>query len=448
MLQDSFFYTGARGAWFGDGSPWTLATIVFAVAFAVVGAMSHWLDYSLLDPRVLLGTLICLIAGGAFIWLACGRLAPDDGRMGLMLAGSLIVGVATPLYYMEMVRQLLPMRLAHIIVVCSACTVLASLLYTLLMLVAGPAVVAAIVMLPVGMFATLWPSRREFSPRPRQQRARLYIPWKLNVTAFAQGMGYEAGFALCAQLNSSIPGAVHSLTYVAGYAFAAVVLAASATLLRRRFDTLIYKIGFPVLALGTLLVPVASASGVSCFLAAWGYRFIDILMWSLVIYLAVSKKVTVNWMTGWSTCFFYLGMAAGQAFTLGMLALCGPASGQLAMGLASCIVLIVGLYVTDTSNDERAWGTLRPDGGNPRPFYSEAVNAVALRYGLTARQIDVLALLGKGGTKREIAEELGISHETVKVHVRNVYAALDVHSQEALCTILAAQEQVLDQQAG
>lgn len=41
MLQDSFFYTGARGAWFGDGSPWTLATIVFAVAFAVVGAMSH-----------------------------------------------------------------------------------------------------------------------------------------------------------------------------------------------------------------------------------------------------------------------------------------------------------------------------------------------------------------------------------------------------------------------
>ena len=83
-----------------------------------------------------------------------------------------------------------------------------------------------------------------------------------------------------------------------------------------------------------------------------------------------------------------------------------------------------------------------------RPSYNEAVNAVALRYGLTARQIDVLALLGKGGTKRKIAEELGISHETVKVHMRNVYAALDVHSQETLCTILAAQEQVLDQQAG
>ena len=83
-----------------------------------------------------------------------------------------------------------------------------------------------------------------------------------------------------------------------------------------------------------------------------------------------------------------------------------------------------------------------------RPSYNEAVNAVVLRYGLTARQIDVLALLGKGGTKRKIAEELGISHETVKVHMRNVYAALDVHSQETLCTILAAQEQALDQQAG
>ena len=45
---------------------------------------------------------------------------------------------------------------------------------------------------------------------------------------------------------------------------------------------------------------------------------------------------------------------------------------------------------------------------------------------LTARQTDVLFAISKGYTYREIAKLYGISHQTVPVHVRNIYRKLQV----------------------
>jgi DNA-binding NarL/FixJ family response regulator len=45
---------------------------------------------------------------------------------------------------------------------------------------------------------------------------------------------------------------------------------------------------------------------------------------------------------------------------------------------------------------------------------------------LTERQIEVLRLLARGLTNREIAEVLRITEETAKSHVKHIYSALDV----------------------
>jgi DNA-binding NarL/FixJ family response regulator len=50
---------------------------------------------------------------------------------------------------------------------------------------------------------------------------------------------------------------------------------------------------------------------------------------------------------------------------------------------------------------------------------------------LTARERDVLRGLAEGGTYQTVARELGISADTVRFHVRNLYAKLAVHSQGA-----------------
>jgi DNA-binding CsgD family transcriptional regulator len=82
------------------------------------------------------------------------------------------------------------------------------------------------------------------------------------------------------------------------------------------------------------------------------------------------------------------------------------------------------------------FGLLKPIDRTPR--------ARPLRFGdLTPRQYEVLRHLGDGCGTREIAEEMGISEETVRNHVRGIFKSLRVHSRlEAVA--LAHAEGLLD----
>ena len=60
-----------------------------------------------------------------------------------------------------------------------------------------------------------------------------------------------------------------------------------------------------------------------------------------------------------------------------------------------------------------------------------AVQATTLRFPLTRREHDVLALLAPGHTNREIADRLFLSPRTVDSHVASIMSKLGVHTRHA-----------------
>ena len=68
--------------------------------------------------------------------------------------------------------------------------------------------------------------------------------------------------------------------------------------------------------------------------------------------------------------------------------------------------------------------------------YRDAVAQVAREYDLTRREEDVLARVARGKTAGLIAEEMYVSLNTVKSHMRNLYTKLGVHSQAEVISLV------------
>ena len=68
--------------------------------------------------------------------------------------------------------------------------------------------------------------------------------------------------------------------------------------------------------------------------------------------------------------------------------------------------------------------------------WTKSCNALAEQAGLSTRERDVLFLLGKGRTIEFIANDLGISFNTAKSHIRNVYTKVGVHSKQELQSLI------------
>lgn len=52
-------------------------------------------------------------------------------------------------------------------------------------------------------------------------------------------------------------------------------------------------------------------------------------------------------------------------------------------------------------------------------------------------------MLARGSSRADICEELTLSKETVKTHVRNIYRKMGIHSQQDTLAAVVAEQQAL-----
>ncbi len=66
---------------------------------------------------------------------------------------------------------------------------------------------------------------------------------------------------------------------------------------------------------------------------------------------------------------------------------------------------------------------------------------ISKSYGLTKKEMEIIKIIvSNGASNADISESLGISRNTVKVHLRNIFRKMGVESKTALTTLLISAE--------
>lgn len=92
-----------------------------------------------------------------------------------------------------------------------------------------------------------------------------------------------------------------------------------------------------------------------------------------------------------------------------------------------------------------SWGTERRPNNiiDPSTYYATLVElcaSIAMQYGLSRKESEILLLLAQRKTAPEIANELFIAVGTVKTHMHNIYRKLGIHSKKELLELVGRGE--------
>ena len=72
----------------------------------------------------------------------------------------------------------------------------------------------------------------------------------------------------------------------------------------------------------------------------------------------------------------------------------------------------------------------------PVNVFDERCEQIGREFGLTPRELEIFRMLARGRNREHIQEELVVSRNTVKAHVKHIYAKLDVHSHQELLDLV------------
>lgn len=380
--------------------------------------------------------------------LAFSPLTVAPMNAAVVCVGGLLMGAGTACLHVEWGRVLGDLGPRTTILHGVVGTVVAALLTVCITLLPEAAVWAVAFVVPAASMALLG---RDAPATPALLAhgldAPLHVPRKFLATAFTQGLSFGIVQAVLLLGGGEEP--VVALTAVS-FALSAIALLVCALCFRMDFNQLIYQVGFLIMSVGYLVLAVAGPDALGGLLVhTMGYRFVDIMMWALCALLISQRGLPANWVFAITTCFLLLGQIGG-ALAGSAVMVAGPVTVHTARDLATVMVFVLlasSLVMCDRRNLQTGWGMVRPGDIEELPdSFARGCELVCRRNELTAREQEVFALLARGASRSAICDELTLSKETVKTHVRNIYRKMGIHSQQDLLSAVVAEQRALGMQ--
>ena len=404
----------------------------------------------LLRPRPLLvGSLACCVLGVAVLWFAVG--SPIGATVGLVarmtgsLFGAYLLGIA-----LSRVGD------ARVMAVSASLAVLAATCVA--RFVPAPTFHASVAIdaaLTLGVLALTWrtaaPVFARIAEGPEVEVWALaspqsFLPSNHQVFVLMLIFSLAVGFGSTLRIAAFVP-RTSGLSIVALACVLVWFLLAPAGRRHGREDALFVASALLVAA-GFLAVPLEGLGlGTANALLYAGRLAFSVLSWTALA--ALCARNTAGAVMALACGELANGIGVFMGFELGHL--CNAllvAHPETAAVVTSAVVLALFAYALTGLRGFSFAETIRgiePAGPLPlpqptAPSHEQSLNAACDRLsaerGLTEREREVLGILARGHNGYHIRDELTLSYNTVKTHVKRIYRKLDVHSQQELIDLV------------
>ena len=432
---------------------WVGALMAAAVASAAVAA---WFKRTRKVPDspawlVALASVMTLAAALHLVW-ALDRSLPPAADAVLYAVASVLTGVGAALFRVEIDRvygwigtqQTLYQGMLG--TVAAACIMALCLSWRETPGAEPFALWGLALVLPFAMAALMRRVVRGF-PRVRYydhgRDVALPFPAKFVATSAVQGLAAGALYMSLFVFAGSAHDGAFDIAF--GQVVAVALLLATLVFLRLDFNRFIYKVAFPFVAAGFLLFAAASGEPhVGVVVLAAGFCYLDLVLWSLGACLMKNLGLPATWVASCPGAALFFGAVVGGSAAGVFLDGRSLTDATILASFVACFLLAAALFLSSGSNLKYGWGTVRPgEGGFAEGNLADVVRFVATERGVTQRESEVMLLLAEGKTRRAICEELTVSPDTVKTHVRAIYRKLSVHSQQELIDRMVAEREHL-----
>lgn len=199
------------------------------------------------------------------------------------------------------------------------------------------------------------------------------------------------------------------------------------------------QIGCPI-AIGILLVhPFVSVSGgvagaISTSIGQAAFYATALFVWASAV--ASSDNTSLPPLAFYFPCVAALSLAYGAGLFL--IHVIGVGGKDLCLILLTVFLVLYSFSLMQANQTEkhgRIVDEIRPD-----QFIHKRCDELAQEFGISPRETEVLYYLGRGYNHGYIARKLFLSENTVRTHVRHIYAKLGISSREELLNLIDENE--------
>ncbi|MDW7730486.1 MAG: LuxR C-terminal-related transcriptional regulator [Bacillota bacterium] len=419
-----------------DYSPLILAFLFFHALGYLVGALflkkpGHW-------QILMYGSLSAIILLGAILWFL-----PNH----LWVAVMAIIGFCSPFYILGWSCLISTYPSSQKVKLYLNFIIRANLITVLLIYLSDmltPAVLYFTKMIPLlialGVLIKLMPSRDAAISTEKETGYQLPASFIIIIVLFISLLNLTLGLVYTV-INSSYQVILGNQFIMKYYGFIPYFLPYVVILNLKREIKLKYLIYTSVSLVGLAYVFLVFLGDnilgfyLTITIIQVGYALVAFFVWLLIGNLSTRYATPFRYF-GFGLFALVVGSFFGGAF--GNYLLNSGDSPQLITALSALAAIFVALVFTPWLIEKSEEQPTNIDQNNYRLLSSdqEYLEEFYLRGALTDREIEVVELLMKGYTNNTVAENLCISENTLKTHLRRIYRKYNVHKKSELLALI------------